>query len=311
MQEALGARRDWVYVDVGANKGYAIGEMLSLLVEDSNVWSPMTILKNFVAFLPNAGKPCGACCDCRDPQFDDPLPKPIAANSLCVFAFDLSIKCIEFLAKQFGDKVLPTHVSVKPLNVGVNHAEGTIMLAESMCGEMNSLESGSTQRKNQRQAEVAVKPLVQLLPEGVHIDFLSTDTEGHDHNVFYGSRDLFVSRRVSVYLFEVHHKASPAHARYTTLRGMIEDLDSLEYDCFFPVRESKGHAMLVRVTGCKDTVVEKLIGWRNLLCYARWNSTLRGVFERLESTQHDSQKHIWDKYSKCQGRWWRPYLGSI
>lgn len=323
MQQVFGPNRDWVYVDVGANKGYAVGAMLSLLIMDDNnknntLWNPAAIFANVKRkmFRPSTEQHrrrrdladgqalnslCGGCCECQENIL--PLTnKALAAKSLRIFAIDLSYGCFQFIREQFGEDVLPSHVSVNALNVGVSHKTGRAETVLGECNEHNSL----TAQNSENSSAIEIKPLIELLPEGTHIDFLSTDTEGFDGNVFYGSRELFVSRRVSVYMFE--SGAFPADPRYTTLRGIIADLDSLGYDCYTPFdapeareRAQGGRPLLGRITGCSEPVVENLIGWRNVLCYGRWNKTLQQVFCEMLMRNHTAERRTCVRYNRNKG----------
>jgi len=201
-------------------------------------------------------------------------------RQLRIFAFDLSSECVHFVASHFKSSRLPTNVVVNAQVVGIDHSSGRRVVGSTSCHETNqlreSVEGPSDTVTNSRQKSVSVKLLITLLPPGTHTDFLSTDTEGHDHNVFYGSREMFVARRVSVYMFEIHHRAPPAHPRYTRL--IVEDLDSLGYECHGPleppiVQEKGPRSLMVRVTGCgQDSLVQKFVGWR------RWNGFVLSLY---------------------------------
>jgi FkbM family methyltransferase len=105
------------------------------------------------------------------------------------------------------------------------------------------------------------------------IDHLAIDTEGHDIQVILGGIEFFVSHAIRFFEFEHNHVGRWAHS---SLRDLIELVDSLEYDCYWDMDNGR----LARLTGCwSDEYLQK--GWSNVACISRNEQKTHAYMESL------------------------------
>eukprot|EP00759_Apiculatamorpha_spiralis_P014694 PhF_6_TR21217/c0_g1_i1/m.30644 len=290
----IGTNAHWVYVDVGANKGYGIAEMLMLLTDNvqrktaANLFITLRATRDLKKEAGRGRQECGACCDCQSGIV--PLEPKYRALSLRIFGFDLVPPTTKWLSHFFQG--VP---GVQIVNAGVSNKKGTVYVDKNI---LRSIESTSLDSKRSRFLSQDAVP-VMTLKEGLggkkaprHIDFLSIDVEGYDSFVLAGARSFFLQGRVSVVQFEMHMKAGPT-PEYTTIRGVVADLDTMGYECMLPLNAVEWRfrykrvpkvtplPQYVSVTGCQTPVLEIFKGWVNMLCYYRHNATLRSVFQKV------------------------------
>ena len=105
------------------------------------------------------------------------------------------------------------------------------------------------------------------------IDYLSIDTEGNDMQVLLGAIGLLSSHSIRFFEFE-HHTV----ARWITssLRDLIELVDSMGYDCYWTMNSGK----LARLTGC----------WNDAYLFKRWSNV--ACISRRDSKGHDFMESL-------------------
>ena len=105
------------------------------------------------------------------------------------------------------------------------------------------------------------------------IDYLSIDTEGNDMQVLLGAIHLLSAHAIRYFEFEAHEKA-----RWNTssLRDLIELVDSMGYDCYWAMISGK----LARITGCWSDVY-LLKRWSNVVCISRRDTKVHEFMESL------------------------------
>jgi len=301
-------QRHWVHVDVGANKGYGVASFLRLLTGEGP--EPRKIFNDLykrywlegdrrmyggrVRAAMDTWKAkvyCGFCCDCLDHV--RPLLRQHQASSVDVYAIDLQPSTAQWLKILFDEEP-----RVKVMNVGIAKEKRKIqLLAEGVGHEQSSVAMVATAKTNDTAVEVSIMALSDVVPLTTHIDFLSTDTEGFDYEVFSGARKFFEQKKVSVYVFEVHLEKAP---RKTLLSDFLSELDMLGYDCVMPTQRTRRDThlknvhvpMYAPVGNCRGAALERHIGWANFLCYDASNHTLQQVFGQLAKDDRPVWEHV-------------------
>ena len=297
LASALGGGGHWVYVDVGANKGYGISEMISMLTP-VYPFSPDHIYRSLLGIYYKKGMPkshfCGMCCDCSRPVFE--LPQAHQAASLKVFAFDISTGCYEFLTHVFQN--------ISGVNVtlaAISEVDGSVMELPriSPFNEWGSLSDTNLTGEDGR-VKISTKNLDKALPDGLHVDYLSIDAEGFDSHVLEGAARLLTAQRVTVLMFETHMQ-SWASPKYGSVSRIVNTLAQFGYRCLLPLQPlpslpTSTHNKFLDLSACNDTsLVDRLKGWRNVVCFLWKNVTVRKVFMGL---LHDPRVG----YPKCPQR---------
>jgi len=290
-------RGDWLHVDVGANKGYGVLNFVAALSGEEFSTPKKLQIDLRKAYWHKLGKLsgairtwrrkqfCGMCCDCMKDL--DSLPERVRARSVHAYAIDLSPTTADWLKNFFTGN---SHVTTVHAGVSKEAGYRDVMPPLFAGDEMVSLKEGSKVEVPVGGPVLPVRtkvlPLSQIIPEGSHIDFLSTDTEGFDRHVFEGARDLFVQKRVSVYVFEVAFHLLPQFQwNGTYLTDFVTELSSLGYACMLPTgrasdADTSPMKQYIRLgPQCRPGAIEGIVGWFNVLCYNHDNITLRQVFQ--------------------------------
>eukprot|EP00759_Apiculatamorpha_spiralis_P057167 PhF_6_TR8475/c0_g1_i1/m.13249 len=305
-------RGSWTYVEVGANKGYGIQDMIATLTgvpyhnpqhlhhEFRQRYWPKNLRVSPARRQWMRKQFCGMCCDCKKSFNVDNgggsvfLPSAIQASSAVAYAVELTPSTADWLREYFsGDP------RVRVIHAGVSETPGVIRMPKSATAgdETVSLNSATSSSDT---VETRVGPLQTLLPPGIgHIDFLSTDTEGFDRKVFEGARKLFVDRQISVYVFEVgfHVHRNTFASSPTYLQEMLDELKSLGYRCLAPAGKllaTDNLPQYVRLDNCSAVsgAAERLMGWNNILCYNQYNETLHDIFEHNVIDKPRKEFHV-------------------
>eukprot|EP00760_Papus_ankaliazontas_P018081 PhM_4_TR17424/c0_g4_i5/m.87557 len=341
---ALPPRAHWRHVDIGANKGYGIANVITALSPDSVV-TGLDVYRYFMKhvelprFLKNKHKRgdhfmqshqrnvlCGWCGDCLEDvhKIADPAHR---AGSLELIAVDLMPMNAHALREIFRN--FSSIVTVK--NVGIAQRASTVHMneKEGPGWEQGSVFMGNTKTSDSTTA-VEVMPLPQLLggDDVFHVDYLSTDTEGFDYEVFLGAKPLFRRHKISVYVFETNFGMLPADHPNSLQNGfsltkMLTELHELGYRCLMPTERlrQKGKSKkspppplpsYFDFTPCLGkenqedeteearAIIESKVGFSNVLCYDTHNETVARVFasggdvmsRRREMQLHGSKADI-------------------
>ena len=285
--DAMGARQ-FVFVDVGFNKGWAFHAAASLF--GYGVQPMMPAMAAFCAKqqvrCADQATLCGSCLSCLDHV--TPVEPDLRPPSLRLVGFDADAGHVAFSQRQFG--------GVTGLNVTVRHAllgsKGAQVMHRDFSHVVFGVETGGADQpsnggeagtgqvdKLARRVRVPVRTLhAELRALGVdRVDVLLTDTEGYDFLVADGAGPLLAAGRVGLYVWEIHR--SPAGHQ---LGARIAELDRWGYECFLPTYRPpgwKGKSFEARYTirrrlvpisgGCLPPGLRDLAGWHNVVCANR------------------------------------------
>ena len=151
-----------------------------------------------------------------------------------------------------------TNFTFSCLFSAVSHTAGIVRFPQGEIGtELGKIGVGDV--------DVPMTTLSLMMPLHVDtIDFLLTDTEGNDFNVFEGAIERYFSRgRIGVYVFE-----TSTGANKRSLKSVLLELEFYGYECFFPLKGAGPY--LRRITPVADwyhpSFDRTQRGWRNVVC---------------------------------------------
>jgi len=203
---------------------------------------------------------------------------PLKPRAICVEPMPDNVKLLNTLKAQ----VLSAD-GLEVVHAAVSNITGTASFPVGGSGQENLGMSSAVLPKSgeRRDADVQVDVITvdKLLEDRNldHVDVITIDTEGHDPAVLQGARKTLREKGVGLLVFEVHQDIKGTPWSQTTLFSVVEELASLQFDCYWARRD--GH--LKRLTGCWTTKREdKLngpIGWSNVAC-ARFESPWHRAF---------------------------------
>ena len=264
-------------VFVGANKGYGLASLLSILAPSLKV-SPSSwgvSLRKLEARLA-----CGWCRDCLEIEeeyeedvstmIEVDLVEPLGAN------VGLLAGCLRdhgFVEKDLWTKGSAT---VRLLQMALGRTAGKATFPALAAGEeVGEVCDGTCDvsqfagrfEKEPRFEEVRVETLDGII-DG-RVDYLSLDVEGHDPLVLDGGAETV--KHSKLVEFEYHFRGAWARE---TLKSRTEQFDHLGFDCYL----QGAHGSLWRLTGgCFDEAYE-VRRWANVVCVRRdqiaWRDTL-------------------------------------
>ena len=260
--------RPLVYVNVGANKGFAVAEFLQRFHDDGgSAPSNAAWYKAIRAIKPSGMFQCGMCSACKDE------PPPIGDRynvSVRVYAFELLKGNHWLLTKLFeryrvpgvavnaavsnytGTAWAPTGVrtgqewssaemgeAAKSLrSTGGGHATASVQASGNAAGVTLAGRGAARARK------LRLAPVPSLTIDGwaaseevARIDWLSIDAEGWDALILEGAASLLAARRVEILEFEYHSKGMWAATMPLTdrrdLKRVLSMLHGHGYTCFW------------------------------------------------------------------------------
>ena len=288
-----------VYVNAGANKGFAVAEFLQRFASgggDAAAPSNAAWFKSIRAIKPSGMFSCGMCGACKDP-----LP-PVAERrntSVRVVALELLKGNHWLLTKLFERHRVPgiainaaasnyTGVAYAPVGVRTGQEWSTAELGEQRPQEQppprpqggggggattttSTSLGGSRARKLRASGKLTAVPSMTIdeLAQRDAIEtigWLSIDAEGWDALILEGARALLSQRRVGLVEFEYHSKgmwaaALPAADR-RDLKTALSWLHDAGYTCFW---QGDG-GDLAQASGAKWCDVFEWRGHSNLVC---------------------------------------------
>ena len=275
-------------INVGANKGYVLTEMLAIFAPLVGV-GPRAQYDAIMASgkAINEFTACGMCDDCKKPPPPSSAascPAPLAPITLHAFeptsdAFGF-LEGLAGLVAAAGDFAAHVHLHLHRAAV-VENQTATPAVHFSNCaggGEGCAITTGAVG------GGVVAVPAFSIdtwaRDEGVRaISMLFVDAEGFDPAVLRGARGMLEGGRVAVLAFEVNSLglwlAGDADDSINAILGWL-DRDA-GMDCFQMQRETftpKGRA--VKLTGC-EAPEEK--AWSNVLCVRREERAMLAVLE--------------------------------
>ena len=255
-----------VLVEVGANKGYAAPEFLSLWTKRSPSMQSWRAALEDLAYgrRPLLGETatqmhgflkaqiCGACSDSCSRARRPPMMELDGAR---VHLIELTKNNINLL--RYAVNVTGSSEFVSVHHMAISNASGEVKTVAVRLGtEYTSVVSSRTPKAYRLEpAPVEQLPLDLFLDRmglGV-VDVVSIDTEGHDALVLEGMRRTLSERRVTLLEFEYSGKGfwNPAHcpspADHRTLQRSVAWLDKLGYRCYMQVAGcTRAHACLTQ-----------------------------------------------------------------
>lgn len=279
------ACRPATIVNVGANKGYALTEMLSIFAPLAGV-GPRAQFNAIMASgkALNEFTACGMCDDCTKPPPPSTAaacPAPLAPITLHAFeptsdAFGF----LEGLAGLVAGAGGPgAHVRLRLHKAAVvENQTATPFVRFSNCaggGEGCAITSAAAGDGVVTVPAFSIDTWAQ--DEGVRaIDVLFVDAEGFDPAMLRGARGMLEGGRVAVLAFEVNSLG--LWLAGDSVNAIVGWLDrGAGMDCFQMQRETftpKGRA--VKLTGC-EAPEEK--AWSNVLCVRREDRAMLAVLD--------------------------------
>ena len=266
-------------VFVGANKGYGLASLLSILAPSLKV-SPSTwgvALRKLKARLA-----CGWCRDCLEDEeeYDDDVSTMIEVDLVEPLRANVGLLAGCLRDHGFVEKDgtwTRGFVTVRLLQMALGHTAGKATFPALAAGEeVGEVCSEGTCDARQfegrfenepRFEEVRVETLDGIITEKV--DYLSLDVEGQDPLVLDGGIETVKKARLVE--FEYHFRGAWARE---TLKGRTEQFEGMGFDCYL----QGAHGSLWRLTGgCFDEAYE-VRRWANVVCVRRdqiaWRDTL-------------------------------------
>ena len=268
-ETAIGCGHSTTFVNVGANKGYVVSEIVSIFAPHAHV-GPVRLgaaLHAYGLSLSNYTG-CGVCEDCRSD------PEPSSASLCNTPRAQLSIHAFE----PVPETVLLLQSVLLPLLSGVEgvtftlHAAAVVRDAESVTSvpfEVCTRGAEVCSIKPVSGGSTVNVPTASLdrwaasdLKNNESIDLLLIDAEGYDPDVLRGAHALLNSARVRILMFEYN---SGNQWETESLESMISVLDWHGYTCFLIGRTTS----VVLLTGCFEPSSMEMRAWSNILCVRR------------------------------------------
>ena len=289
-ETAIGCGRDALVVNVGANKGYVLAELVSIFAPQAGI-GPIRLGEAYEEFglTLNHFTGCGVCADCRE----DPAP---SSAVMCVAAAGggggsvggaLLAQLTLHAFEPMPDNIHLLRSVVEPL---LAIADGVSLKVHAAAVVSDAARVKSVPFQNCKRGEEACSissaagsntvdvPTASLdlwaereLKGGAVIDLLFVDAEGYDPDVIRGASALLRSGRVRILEFEYH---GVNLWEIQSLDGVVTALDWQGYSCFLIGRASNA----VLLTGCFEPASMEKKAWSNVLCVRRSeNATLAAL----------------------------------
>ena len=285
LHEELGpGHKDWIFIDVGLNKGYIVSELAAAVGEelsrtpakrrDAAAAYLRDVVKMNIDALPWDRKQawsdemCGACKDC---QHSLPNGKKVEGSTVTVYGYDPVKPTVEFNRLFWSNP--PPEPNVKlhfewaavSAETNKNDTSKQPRICQVFARETSKIGESphGLDRPGEPPCNFAPVPVVALddvvEPLVDHVDMLVTDTEGHDYFVAQGAKKLLSSGKVSLYIFELQaDKGLKEHATF---------LEQAGYFCFFPDPYSGKHTEFTGACWLDDYL--NWHGWTNAICVHR------------------------------------------
>lgn len=294
------AKKLYLVLDIGCNKGYTSADFLDALSPGTNI-NPHTLVNSIRAVAREMNtkfeRDGGVCNDSNKP-----LNKERKATSRTeVHCFEPSPATYQMLTKA-REKLMPHGVnnphekaSWKIHNLGLHQVDGQMSwhsaCATAVGDELCTIVPDGTQDSIQ----VPVATVDSFLKENFPVEermplvhMLKIDAEGLDPAVLTGATTLLTQNRAMMVMFEFNPGLSekdPPHGMWgkrgnprAKLLEVTAWLDRLGYDCYFDTRlvdkreREKGvqeAPALYRITGDCLSEEPRVRGWSNVVCASR------------------------------------------
>ena len=278
------------FVDVGANKGYTMAGFADAVIQRTGsgrqrvtAFHKLNLNHKLTAFhsFHNTYMFCGLCCDCTyEPAAENDDSKHDAVK-ISIVGFEgnpHSAKRLQefFSGKKYAER-FPSNVN---FTIVPNPVSSRSQKIEYVSGPPGKETSGiATPSKTARktvslQAVSLDEYFADLLKSPTEmIDYLTTDTEGHDPKVFLGAQRLLQANKIGIYQFEL---AAPEVENF----GQLDELQTkFNFKCYLPMQYSRNPATrrLPYVPAVLSYDVYQalprksfgLSGWMNAICFHR------------------------------------------
>ena len=265
-------------VFVGANKGYGLASLLSILAPSLQV-SPATWGVSLRKL--NARLACGWCRDCLEDgeEWDDDITDTIVVDLVEPLRANVGLLagCLRDHGFVEDDGTWTKgFVTVRLLPLALGRTKGRATFPSLAAGEEvgevcdGTCDAGQFAGRFEsepRFEDVTVETLDGIITEKV--DYLSLDVEGHDPLVLDGGIETVKNARLVE--FEYHFRGAWARE---TLKGRTEQFEGMGFDCYL----QGAHGSLWRLTGGCFADAYEVKRWANVVCVRRdqiaWRDTL-------------------------------------
>lgn len=265
-------------VNIGANKGYNLVEWL----ENFRLAPPNVSVSSWghrlIGQFPREARwrICGTCGECKpEPQnLEEGVIYRGPGKGVHIYALEPSITNFKLLLDL---KSWAGYGKITLLQAAASNQSGVLQFPVTEVGfTMGSL----TETHTAKTVDVRVFTVEEFMEEHKieRINYLQVDTEGHDPLVISSAHKALKEHRIDLLEFEYHFFA---HWKKTKLRNVVEDFDSLGYDCFLELWRAPSTAdHLVCLTGCWENSYD-FHDWSNVLCSSRKNIALTNFLRSM------------------------------
>jgi FkbM family methyltransferase len=220
------AQGSMTFVNVGANKGYAVQNFLARYANHQHLQTTGNAWKQALLSVdPAVWRPCGACSACRSPA-----PKVVFnASSINVYALEYmsqNVKLLEALFQTFRvpGKVYHFAVTNRRDKTYFEPPKGTLSGDERW-----GLHTASRHNAGQPVRTVTLDAfVVENNIDRIH--YLSSDTEGNDALVLEGAKHLIELQKIDLIEFEYHGQGAWLRR---SLKAVLAWLYTSGYECFW------------------------------------------------------------------------------
>ena len=239
-------RGEFRFVDVGANKGYTIASWMASASRKSPSHLRRDLAKHLALYqvqAPNMVWFCGGCCDCMSSPLPESLSETVPMETpwhVEIVGFEGNPGSAERLVNFFNGEetsaIRPQDVTVKIVQKPVTATSGPVTFHTGPAGmETTSIIKGGSEGK--KMWATSLDGYFSFLLGNTSnvtgsqvIDFVSTDTEGHDPSVFEGARELLRNGKIAAYQFETW--ASESH----NTKQLDDLVDQYNFQCYLPMQ---------------------------------------------------------------------------
>ena len=270
-EAAFGCGRDALVVNVGANKGYLIAELVAIFAPRATVGPKrLGLAIQESGLMESFQSLCGVCWDCMS----DPAPSSAVscagrAAHLTVHAFEPLPANVHLLRTVLEPMLAEAAVDVVSFTL---HAAAVVRDAAAVpsvhfpdcaTGIENCFiqKESSGKTVNVPTASLDLWARRELGRAGV-IDLLFIDAEGFDPDVIRGADELLRAGRVRILQFENH---AINLWRDESLEAMVDSLNERGYSCFL----IGARASTTLLTACFEPALMNRKVWSNVLCIRR------------------------------------------
>ena len=269
MHAAAPASDPLIMVNIGANKGYGVVNVLSLWRPDLGI-NPASWHAALVDQYPavEGYALCGVCNDCMESGDRKGEPGP-ASPTITVHAVEPLPTNVPLLRKlQLRAKAAKrVTMFVHPGAVGPS-AEAPLFFNASTCLQVGREDCILSTKDGPYVQAVTTWSLASFVAEHRldHIDFLMIDTEGYDGAILLNSVDFLKARIARMIEFEYHRIGTwgPSSDK-VQLKQVVDTMDAAGYSCYLQGKDGK----LVDLTGTCWSPAYEMYTWSNVLCPLR------------------------------------------